>query len=126
MSSHDKLRRFQSSFRTFCLGVIGFTNPPIGKALVASSGKKLFRAFGIRNLQCGATIVAEVESREVAVKMGFAAMLIDADHAALEDREHAFDGVRLPAWWLPALDTRMAVEAAWKNVVPKTRPDALT
>lgn len=27
------------------------------------------------------------------MQVGFASMLVDADHAALEDREHAFDGV---------------------------------
>jgi hypothetical protein len=87
------LFRFHRSFRAFCLGVIGFTNPPIGKALVAGGCKKLFSALGIGNLECRAAIVKEIEFRQVVVKMGFAAMLIDADHSALEDREHAFDRV---------------------------------
>ena len=36
----------------------------------------------------------EIELGKVAVKMLFAAVLIDALHAALEDRVEAFDGVR--------------------------------
>ena len=41
----------------------------------------------------GAAIVAEIELGKVAVQVRFAAMLIDADHAALEDREHVLDRV---------------------------------
>jgi hypothetical protein len=39
--------RLLISFRAFCLGVIGFTSPPIGEALVAGHAKNIYRAFGI-------------------------------------------------------------------------------
>lgn len=71
----------------------GFTNPPIGKALVASHAKQIFGAFCIRDFQSGAAIVTEIELGKVAVQMSLAAMLIDANHAALEDREHVLNRV---------------------------------
>src|SRR5205823_6419365 len=37
--------------------------------------------------------IAEVEFRQVAVQMLLATMLVNADHAALEDRVEAFDGI---------------------------------
>src|SRR5690348_8791435 len=40
-------------------------------------------------------VIAEVEFSKVAVQMLLAAMLIDALHAALEDRKEAFDRVRM-------------------------------
>ncbi len=42
--------RLWRSRRAFCLGVIGFTNPPIGKALIASHAKQVFGAFCIADL----------------------------------------------------------------------------
>jgi hypothetical protein len=38
------------NFKAFCLGVIGFTNPPAGEALVARTTKQVFRALGVGNL----------------------------------------------------------------------------
>lgn len=40
-----------------------------------------------------AIVVAEVEFCKIAVQMVLAAVLIDALHSTLEDREEAFDGV---------------------------------
>lgn len=73
------------SLRAFCLGVIGFTNPPIGKALAFNLGKQLVVALVVGDLERCAAIVTEIELGKVAVQVRFAAMLIDADHAALED-----------------------------------------
>lgn len=42
-------------------------------------------ALGVGDAKSGAAIVAEIELGQLAVKMGFAAMLVDTDHAALED-----------------------------------------
>ncbi len=78
---------------SFLLSVTGFTNPPIGKALIAAPGKKILRVFGIRDLELGATVIAEIELFKVTVKMGFAAMLVNAVHAGFEDREHVLNGV---------------------------------
>jgi hypothetical protein len=40
----------------------------------------------------GAVVGAEVELRELAVQVLLRAVLVDAPHPALEDREHALDG----------------------------------
>ena len=50
-------------------------------------------AFAVFDAESRAAVVAEIELGEVAVQVGLAAMLIDAVHAALEDREHVLDGV---------------------------------
>ncbi len=67
-----------------CLGVTGFTNPPIGEALVASVAQQVFGAFCIRYLEWAAAVVAEIELGKVAVKVSFAAMLLDADPPRLK------------------------------------------
>ena len=72
---------------------MGFTNPPISKALAFYHGEQLVVTLGISDLERGATVVAEIELGKVAVQMRFAAMLIDADHAALEDGEHVLNRV---------------------------------
>ena len=46
-----------------------------------------------RRRQAHAVAIAEIEFAKIAVQMLLAAMLIDALHAALEDRKVAFDGV---------------------------------
>ena len=76
-----------------CLSVTGFTNPPIGEALVTDGSEQHFGAFGIAHTERGAAVVTEVEFRQVAVEVSLAAMLIDADHAAFEHREHVLDSV---------------------------------
>ena len=68
--------------------------------------------------ELGAVAVAEIELRQIAVQMLFAAMLIDALHAALEDREEAFDRVRMRsrrerirlALWLTVCDVELAAD----------------
>jgi hypothetical protein len=67
------------------------------------------REFGARNvIEAGldSMRIAEIELGKVAVKVFFAAMLVDAFHTALENRVIAFDGVRI---YLP---TRRAVRVS--------------
>ena len=42
--------RMWRSFRAFCLGVTGFTNPPIGEALVTRHAQEVFGALCIADL----------------------------------------------------------------------------
>jgi hypothetical protein len=42
----------------FCLGVLGFTNPPIGKALITCTAKQVFGALRIGDTKRGAAAVA--------------------------------------------------------------------
>jgi len=81
--------------RAFCLSVTGFTNPPISQTLTFDHGKQLVVALGVGDAKSGAAIVAEIEFRQVAVKMGFTAMLVDANHAAFEDRKYVLNRVRM-------------------------------
>ena len=72
---------------------MGFVSPPIGEALASSLSDDLGGALGIFDAQARAVVIAEIELSEIAMQMSFAAMLVHALHAALEDREEAFDGV---------------------------------
>src|SRR6185437_15364137 len=76
-----------------CLSVTGFTNPPIGKALAACASEQIVGALGVFNAKRRAAVISEIKFREVAVQVSLAAMLVGAEHAALEHREHVFDGV---------------------------------
>jgi len=67
----------------FCLGVIGFTNPPTGQALVSRATKQIGGAFCVADLESSAAIVTEIELGKITVKMCFAAMLVDAEHTTL-------------------------------------------
>jgi hypothetical protein len=73
----DSLEQIESLVR-------GFTNSPIGEALAASGSEQRIVTGAIVKAELGAAVVTEIELSEVAVKMGFAAMLMDAGHAALE------------------------------------------
>jgi hypothetical protein len=42
-------------------------------------------AFCIADLESRTAVMAEIELSKIAVQVGFAAMLVNADHAALED-----------------------------------------
>lgn len=70
---------------SLCLGVTGFTNPPIGEALAADAGQQHVVAFGVGYTWRTAAVVAEIELGEVAMQVGFAAVLINARRAAPED-----------------------------------------
>ena len=68
-----------------CLGDTGFTNPPIGQTLPADGGQQHVVAFGISDLERRAAVVTEIELGKVAMQVSLAAMLVDAQHPALED-----------------------------------------
>lgn len=79
---------------TNSLGV-GFlpVRPPIGEALAFDLFEDVARALLVVDAEADAVVVAEIEFRDVAVRMVLAAVLIDALHSALEDREVASDRV---------------------------------
>ena len=67
---------------------------PIREALPFDGLKSVGCALMIIDPKRYAVVVAQVELREIAVQMLALAMLVSASHAALEHREHAFNGVR--------------------------------
>jgi hypothetical protein len=66
---------------------------PIGQPLPDDALQRSFGAFHVIYAETHAVAIAEIKFREIAVQMFLAAMLVDADHAALEDGEEAFRGV---------------------------------
>ena len=67
--------------------------PPTGKALSFNAFGNVFGALGVTYFQGGAVIVTEIKFGQIAMQMGFAAMLIDAFHATLEHAPNVFDSV---------------------------------
>src|SRR5689334_598641 len=74
-----------------------FVRQPL--AFDASQGE--VRALLVRNLERSPIVVAEVELSEIALQVRLAAMLVGADHSALEHGEHAFNRVRVGVATLP-------------------------
>src|ERR1035438_10379181 len=66
------------------------SNPPIGEALAVHALDHFHRALAIFNSEFTAVVEAERKLIQVALKMLFATMLVDANHAALEHAEVAF------------------------------------
>ena len=79
----------------FCLSVLGLASPPIRQALAGDTGDGFFGAHGIVYAELGAGICAKIKLSQITVKVLFAAMLVGANHAALKDREKAFQRVRV-------------------------------
>ena len=65
----------------------------ISEPFTHNTGKEFIGPLRIINSLGNALAIAEVKLSKVAVKVLFAAMLIDALHAALENRIIAFDGI---------------------------------
>ena len=63
---------------------------PVHEALAACALDRFNRALAVSQL---AGVVAEIEFAAVPRQMGFAHVVIGADHAALEDRKEVFDRV---------------------------------
>lgn len=82
--------RQRRNARAFCLGVRGFTNPPISKALSFDALGNERRAFIIASL---AGVPFEIPLREVARQMGFTDRMMCAENRALHKAEAAFGGV---------------------------------
>ena len=66
---------------------------PIGQPLADDAPYRRFGALLIIETECGTGIVPEIKFSGVAVQMPLVAMLIDADHAALEDAVEALNRV---------------------------------
>src|SRR5258708_2395877 len=81
--------------RICCARCLGFTSPSIGEALPLDALERNLGAHGIVDAEFCAVRISEIELGQVTVQMLFAAMLVSASHAATEDREHAFDRVRM-------------------------------
>src|ERR1700687_1328170 len=80
------------AFRLLPYG-LSVTSRPIGQSLADSA---LNRAGGTLNIiyaEPNAVAISEIEFRKITVQMLLGAMLIDALHAALENRVVAFDRV---------------------------------
>ena len=85
-------------------GFLGPTNPPIHQPAAGGTTQKCVDAGATIETASDATVVAEVEFREIAMQMWLATVLIDAEHAALEEAEGALDrvGVQIAAGVLTA------------------------
>jgi hypothetical protein len=75
------------------LGSLPLTSPPIGQALALDTAK---RAVGAGRVRDAASVVAKIELADVALQVLGADVMIHAEDAALQDREVAFDSVRVP------------------------------
>src|SRR5690349_4834560 len=77
----------------------GVMSPSIGEALADAALYGCVGARHVVNAQRDAMVVPEVELAQIAMQVLLTAVLIDALHTALEDREVALDGVgvRVPA-----------------------------
>ena len=67
----------------------------ISQALADDPGKSALGTLNILAPQLDAVIIPEIEFREIAVKVLFAAMLVDVLHAALEKTKVAFGGINM-------------------------------
>ena len=67
--------------------------PSISKALADDAFSRKFGAHKIIHAERGACVVTKIELREIAVQMLLAAVLINALHAALKNREVAFNRI---------------------------------
>ncbi len=66
---------------------------PVHEALALRASERSRRTFSVVNVQCNSVIVAEIELRDITVNMSFAAMLVDALHAAFKDAVEALKGI---------------------------------
>ncbi len=80
-----------SQFRR--LGLLVRRSCFIGKALAFDAQQRALGAGGIIIAGLDPVRIAKIEFCQIAVKVRLATMLVDADHAALEYREIALDGV---------------------------------
>lgn len=69
------------------------TRLPVHQALALRAFDRSNGAFNIAAAERNPVIVAEVELRQIPMQVLLAAVLIDAIHAAFEDREVAFDRI---------------------------------
>ena len=72
------------------------TSRRIGQALALCAGQDAIRAGQIVNAELRAVVVTEIEFGGVPMQVRLGNMEVAAKHAALEDAEIVFDGVRVP------------------------------
>ena len=65
----------------------------IGEALPNEAGQHEIRALYVIYAEANAVAIAEAKFREITVKVLFLAVLVNAFHAALENRIVAFNGI---------------------------------
>ncbi len=65
----------------------------MGEALALTTSYRSNSADSVIIPKRGTVVIAEVKFREIAVQMFLGAVLVDALHAALENREEAFDRI---------------------------------
>ena len=68
-------------------------SPLISEPFPYHSTKEFFGPLSVINASGDALAIAEIKLCQIAVKVIFLAMLIDALHATFEDREKSFHGV---------------------------------
>lgn len=76
--------------RDFFLRLIRYL---IHKSLTFDADQRIVGSLRVIYFQGNSIVVAEIKLGQIALQVLRIAMLIDACHAALEDREHAFDGI---------------------------------
>ena len=78
-----------------CLSGVRFvrTGPPIGKVHAPDGRRHNAVALFVVNAETYATVVADVDLRQIPMQMLLTAVLVDASEAALEDRKVALDRV---------------------------------
>ena len=93
--THYELKRLRQRMKAlaFCLSVRGFVRPPIRQALASDALKQFVGASTVIHTKAATVVIAEIEFRQIAVKMLFANMVIGAVHAALENRKIILGGV---------------------------------
>ena len=81
-------KRWALSLKVFAV------RPSIGQTLANDALSQLVGALSVIHAKRNAVVMTEIELRQIAMQMLLGAMLIGAEHAAFENREVAFDGVR--------------------------------
>src|SRR5882724_6443035 len=71
------------------------TRPPISQPAAFDAAQGCLCPLPVRYTQTGAMVVSEIEFRKVPLKVLFAAVLVDALHAALEYRKEALNRIRV-------------------------------
>lgn len=79
--------------RANCRGVLARFSPPVGQALFIHAVGRNASTILVLDTELAAIVPTESEFVKITLKVLFAALLVDADHATLEDTKHAFDGI---------------------------------
>jgi hypothetical protein len=83
----------QSIVHGFLLGLFSLTSRFVGQPLAFDALQGAVAARDVANAKRNAVVVTKIKLGQIAVKMLLAAVLVDTDHAALEDVVVAFNGV---------------------------------